>query len=436
MATGNMDGSTRRVSRSASHHPSASTTAGAISISDESSTGSPTSRLTLDLTQHVGHGQAASSSQVATRRAGPSGSHNGHHLAPNRVGTQGGVEPTVRSRSLGGHRAARTARHVGMVEQVETYQSVAAEDIEFLEARALALRERIQQEEDSMRRFREEMMVVVHMTATQRRELQSRISEQEMFEVALREQVHSNRELLFTVQSEVQRNEQLRVEAGQALEVTRARAADEIQQVAHEAAEQIDDRSRRLDVAAGLVRRLQEELRESRAEAAVHTILSQRRLGEYQAEQVRMQRGRVIYDNAVGQKEHELALEFETVERVRRHSAELQRTIEALVEVRQNAIEEARASREAEYAFAAEVIPEGREMRARDPSAPTITKLRKQLLEAQQELVEATSEPIKKQADALCGTRLARQGLTTTGGTSLPQPAQGTYSIDRGTEGH
>ena len=169
-----------------------------------------------------------------------------------------------------------------------------------------------------MGRFREEMMMAVHMTATQRRELQSRISEQEMFEVALREQVHSNRELLSTVQSEVQRNEQLRVEAGQALEVTRARAADEIQQVAHEAAEHIDDRNRRLDVAAGFVRRLQEELRESRAEAVVHTLLS--------PEQVRMQRGRVIYDNAVGQKEHELALEFGAAERVRRHSAELQRT--------------------------------------------------------------------------------------------------------------
>ena len=222
---GNMDGSTRRVSRSASHHPSASTTAGAISISDGGSTGSPTSRVTFDLAQPAGNGQAASSSQVATRRAGPSGSQNGPYLAHHRVGTQGGVEPTVRSRSLGGNRAVRTTRHVRMVEQVETYQHVTAEDVEYLEARASVLQERIQQEEESMNRFREEMMMAVHLTATQRRELQSRISEQGMFEVALREQVQSNRELLSIVQNEVRQTEQLRVEAGQALEVTRARAA-------------------------------------------------------------------------------------------------------------------------------------------------------------------------------------------------------------------
>ena len=132
-----------------------------------------------------------------------------------------------------------------------------------------------------MNRFREEMMMAAQLTATQRRELQSRISEPEMFEVALREQVHSNRELLSTARNEVQQNEQLRVEVGQALEVTRARAADEIQQVAHEAAEQIGDRNRRLDVAAGLARRLQDELRESRAETAVHTMVSQQRLETY-----------------------------------------------------------------------------------------------------------------------------------------------------------
>ena len=139
-------------------------------------------------------------------------------------------------------------------------------------------------------------MMTVHLSATQRRELQSRISEQEMFDVALREQVQSSRELLSTVQNEVQQNEQLRVEAGQALEVTRARAADEIQQVAHEAAEQIGDRSRRLDVAAGLVRRLQDELRESRAGVVVHTMVSQQRLEAYHAEQLRVQRDRVIYE--------------------------------------------------------------------------------------------------------------------------------------------
>ena len=70
-----------------------------------------------------------------------------------------------------------------------------------------------------------------------------------------------------------------------------------------------------------------------------------------------------------------------------------------MVEVRRSAIDEARASREAEYAFATEVIQEGREMRARDPGAPTIISLRKQLLEAPQELAEATNEQMKKQKD-------------------------------------
>ena len=82
------------------------------------------------------------------------------------------------------------------------------------------------------------------------------------------------------------------------------------------------------------------------------------------------------------------------------------------MEARQNAIEEARASREAEHALVAEFVQEDRGMRARDPSVPTIVKLRKQLLEAQQELTEATNEEVKKQADALRGARLAMQDLT------------------------
>ena len=51
-------------------------------------------------------------------------------------------------------------------------------------------------------------------------------------------------------------------------------------------------------------------------------------------------------------------------------------------------------------------------MRARDPSAPTIVKLRKELLEAQQQLTEATNEKVRKQADELRGTRLAMQDMT------------------------
>ena len=102
------------------------------------------------------------------------------------------------------------------------YQNVTAEDIEYLEGRALALRGRINQEETSLARYREEMVAAANLTATQRRELQPRMRGQDMFEYTLGEQVQSNRELLSAVQEEVRRNEQLRVEAGQELEFTRA----------------------------------------------------------------------------------------------------------------------------------------------------------------------------------------------------------------------
>ena len=114
----------------------------------------------------------------------------------------------------------RTTRHVRVVEQVETYQNVAAKDVEHLEGRALALRGRIRQEASSMARYREEMAAAANLTATQRRELQSRMREQEMFEYTLREQVQSNRELLSVVLEEARRNERLREEVGQELVLT------------------------------------------------------------------------------------------------------------------------------------------------------------------------------------------------------------------------
>ena len=55
---------------------------------------------------------------------------------------------------------------------------------------------------------------------------------------------------------------------------------------------------------------------------------------------------------------------------------------------------------------------DGREMRAGDLGAPTIVKLRKELLEAQQPLTETTNEKVKRQADELRGARLATQDLT------------------------
>ena len=76
------------------------------------------------------------------------------------------------------------------------------------------------------------MVAVASLTAAQRRELQPRMREQELFEYTLREQVQSSRELLFVVQEEVRRSERLREEVGQELERTRARVADELHHVA------------------------------------------------------------------------------------------------------------------------------------------------------------------------------------------------------------
>ena len=55
-------------------------------------------------------------------------------------------------------------------------------------------------------------------------------------------------------------------------------------------------------------------------------------------------------------------------------------------------------------------------MRARDPGAQyretTIVKLRKELVEAQQQLTEEANEKVRKQADELRGARLAMQDMT------------------------
>ena len=89
-------------------------------------------------------------------------------------------------------------RQVRVVEQFETFQNVGSathDGILFLEGRARALAERLQQEAGSMVRRRDEMTAAASMTATQRHELQVRVREPEVFEFTLREQVESNREL-------------------------------------------------------------------------------------------------------------------------------------------------------------------------------------------------------------------------------------------------
>ena len=82
---------------------------------------------------------------------------------------------------------------------------------------------------------------------------------------------------------------------------------------------------------------------------------------------------RTIYDTAVGEKEHELVLELEATERLRRHSTEMQRNIDTRVEAR---------------------------------------KLRKQLIDMEQELTEATNEQTRQQAEDLHAARVVMQDLT------------------------
>ena len=78
-------------------------------------------------------------------------------------------------------------------------------------------------------------------------------------------------------------------------------------------------------------------------------------------------------------------LELEATERLRRRSTEMQRDIETLVEARHSAVEEAIASRNAE----ADMLQATRDAQGR--SGPTVVKLRKQLIEMEQELAEATT---------------------------------------------
>ena len=145
METGDDDGHRRRMSRSASARPFAPTSTGAISISDGSPTSSGFSPVAVDLTLDDIDQQAAAH-QLVNRRGASSGSHSGPQLLQTRGTTQGGVDPTGRSRSLSGHQGLRAVRQVRVAEQLETFQSVDSatqEDILFVDGRARALEERL-----------------------------------------------------------------------------------------------------------------------------------------------------------------------------------------------------------------------------------------------------------------------------------------------------
>ena len=146
------------------------------------------------------------------------------------------------------------------------------------------------------------------MTATQRHELQVRTREQEVFEFTLREQVESNRDLLATVQYEDQHSLRTREEAGRELEHTRARAADDAQQLAQEVAEQIDVGDRRTNQATICVLNLREELWETHEECVARERRAEQYRMGYWSEHERVLQGGGIYDNAVGVKDHEFRI--------------------------------------------------------------------------------------------------------------------------------
>ena len=90
-------------------------------------------------------------------------------------------------------------------------------------------------------------------------------------------------------------------------------------------------------------------------------------------------------------KDHEFQMELDAAERLRHHSMEMQRNIEALAEARDHAREEAIASRRREE----EVIEAARAARGR--GEPSVIRLRHELMEMQQELAAAPSSPSVRQ---------------------------------------
>ena len=97
--------------------------------------GSSFSRVAGDLAADFDSDQPAAAHQLMTRRGASSGSRSGPQVRQVRGGTQGGVDATGRSRSLGGHQGVRAMRHARVVEQLDTFQSVntaAMEDVQFL----------------------------------------------------------------------------------------------------------------------------------------------------------------------------------------------------------------------------------------------------------------------------------------------------------------
>jgi hypothetical protein len=123
-----------------------------FSISDGSPSGSGFSRVAVDLTLGDNDQQAAAH-QLVNRRGASSGSQSGPQTMQARGTTLGGVDPTGRSRSLGGHQGLRAVRPAPVVEHFETFQNVGSATrggIVFLEGRARTPEERLQHEAGSM----------------------------------------------------------------------------------------------------------------------------------------------------------------------------------------------------------------------------------------------------------------------------------------------
>ena len=146
---------------------------------------------------------------------------------------------------------------------------------------------------------------------------------------------------------------------------------------------------------------------------------------EYPAEHEIMLQDRAIYDDAVNVKNQAFQMELDAVDRLRHHSREMQRNIEELVEMRDQARVEAMHFRLAE----AQAANAAREAHAR-PDA-VVRQLRQQLVLTQTELAAAvTPQSVRDHTEEVVAARqeeaeLARASSLLKATSSIPATEKG-----------
>ena len=180
------------------------------------------------------------------------------------------------------------------------------------------------------------------------------------------------------------------------LERPHAQAAFEVVELARYASPQIAVKDRRLNAAELGARVWERRALEHMSNLLLREAEAQHDRGGRHSEHDRLLKDRVVYDNAASANALEIRRELEIVDRLRNRSYNVQRTIEGLVEMREQPREEAVRYRLADVAAATTA----REAQERvDPSGQ---HLRQQLPGAQQELA-ASADPqrVREHAEQL-----------------------------------